>query len=101
MKINHLFLFLILLWSSASFAAGVRYQLEVDGLACPFCAYGIEKKISQLDGVEQVETNVANGWVEVDMADGQTLSEDQARQAVKDAGFSLRSFKTQPEEGKQ
>lgn len=101
MKINHLFLSLILLWSSAPFAAGVRYQLEVDGLACPFCAYGIEKKLSQLDGVEQVEADVANGWVGIDMADGQTLSEDQARQAVKDAGFSLRSFKMKPEEGKR
>tara|TARA_R110000850_G_scaffold215671_2_gene341284 strand:- start:173 stop:478 length:306 start_codon:yes stop_codon:yes gene_type:complete len=101
MKINLLVLFLILLWSSASFAGDVRYQLEVDGLACPFCAYGIEKKLSQLDGVEQVETDVANGRVDVDMADGQNLSEDQARQAVKDAGFSLRSFKTQPEGDKQ
>lgn len=101
MKINYLFLSLTLLWSSASFAGGVRYQLEVDGLACPFCAYGIEKKLSQLSGVKQVETDVANGRVDVDMADGQPLKEDQARQAVKDAGFSLRSFKTQAEGGKQ
>jgi copper chaperone CopZ len=100
MNINHILFFLILLWSNASFAGGVRYQLEVDGLACPFCAYGIEKKLSQLSGVVQVETDVANGRVEVDMADGQTLNEDQARQAVKDAGFSLRSFKTQVKEGK-
>tara|TARA_R110001592_G_scaffold104699_2_gene294611 strand:- start:7603 stop:7908 length:306 start_codon:yes stop_codon:yes gene_type:complete len=101
MKISHVCLFLTLLLSSASFAGGVRYQLEVDGLACPFCAYGIEKKLSQLDGVEQVETDVANGRVDVDMVDGQTLNEDQARQAVKDAGFTLRSFKTQAERGKQ
>jgi mercuric ion binding protein len=101
MKINLVVLTLILLWSSTSFAGGVHYQLEVDGLACPFCAYGIEKKLSQLDGVELVETDVANGRVDVEMADGQTLNEDQARQAVKDAGFTLRSFKTQAERGKQ
>lgn len=101
MKIIHLCLSLLLLWSSESFAGGVRYQLEVDGLACPFCAYGIEKTLSQLSGVEKVETDVANGWVNVDMANDQTLNEDQARKAVKDAGFSLRSFKIQSERGKQ
>ena len=31
------------------------YVVGIDGLACPFCAYGIEKQIQKLEGVEQVE----------------------------------------------
>ena len=33
----------LLLWSASLFAAGDQYALGVDGLGCPFCAYGIEK----------------------------------------------------------
>ncbi len=72
--------------------AGSVYSLEVDGLACPFCAYGIEKKLNAVDGVEKIEVDIKSGQVIVTMADGESLSEDRARQAVKDAGFTLRAF---------
>ncbi len=79
--------------STAAFAGSNQYALGVDGLACPFCAYGIEKKLSAIDGVENVETDVKSGQVVVTLSEGKTLSEEVARQAVKDAGFSLRSMK--------
>ncbi len=34
------------------------YKLYVDGLACPFCAYGVEKKVGGLTGVETVEIDI-------------------------------------------
>lgn len=33
----------LMLLASSVYAAGPSYRIEVDGLACPFCAYGIEK----------------------------------------------------------
>ena len=39
----------------AAAAAQEAYALTVDGLACPFCAYGLEKHISALDGIESIE----------------------------------------------
>ncbi len=72
--------------------AGSVYSLQVDGLACPFCAYGIEKKLSAIDGVEKIDVDIKEGQVIVTLADGASLSEDRARQAVKDAGFTLRAF---------
>jgi mercuric ion binding protein len=84
---------LTMMLSSAAFAGGNQYALAVDGLACPFCAYGIEKKLSAIDGVESVETDVKSGQVVVTLAEGKILSEEVARQAVKDAGFTLRSLK--------
>lgn len=77
---------------TAALAAGPGYRLEVAGLACPFCAYGIEKKLTALDGVERVETNIKEGAVTVTMKDGTALDEATARQAVKDAGFTLDGF---------
>ena len=41
----------VFLWAGAAFADGVVYRLRVDGLTCPFCAYGIVKTLSAIDGV--------------------------------------------------
>ena len=84
---------LAMVLSTAAFAGGNQYALAVDGLACPFCAYGIEKRLSAIEGVESVETDVKSGQVVVSLAEGKTLSEAVARQAVEDAGFTLRSLK--------
>ena len=73
-------------------AAGPTYQVHVAGLACPFCAYGIEKSLNAIDGVARVETNIADGVVSVEMAEGETLERAEAAQAVKDAGFTLDNF---------
>jgi mercuric ion binding protein len=83
----------VVVWSaSAALAAGPSYRIEVAGLACPFCAYGIEKKLRALDGVERIETHIKEGAVIVTMKDGATLDEATAKQAVKDAGFTLNGF---------
>ncbi len=84
--------FLILTWANTVLAAGNQYQLQVAGLACPFCAYGIEKKLSSIKGVENTQVDVASGVVIVTMAEGVELKEKAAREKVKKAGFSLRSF---------
>ena len=84
---------LAIVLSTAAFAGGRQYALAVDGLACPFCAYGVEKRLSAIEGVESVETDVKSGQVVVTLAEGKTLSEEVARQAVKDAGFTLRSLR--------
>ena len=79
--------------STVAFAGGNQYALAVDGLACPFCAYGVEKQLTAIEGVESVETDVKSGQVVVTLIEGMTLSEDTARQAVEDAGFTLRALK--------
>ncbi len=84
---------LAIVLSTAAFAGGNQYALAVDGLACPFCAYGVEKRLSAMAGVESVATDVKSGRVVVTLAEGKTLSEEAARQAVEDAGFTLRSLK--------
>jgi len=96
--LSHLALALLVAVSTAAaaLAAGPSYRLEVAGLACPFCAYGIEKKLSALDGVERIETHIKEGAVIVTMKDGATLDEATAKQAVKDAGFTLGGFEQVP-----
>lgn len=83
---------LVLLWTTSPFAAGKQYALEIAGLACPFCAYGIEKKLSDIEGVKDVEIHIGESKAIVIMQEGAALSEEEARQAVKKAGFTLGSF---------
>jgi mercuric ion binding protein len=81
-----------LVLSAAALAAETRYVLGVDGLACPFCAYGIEKRLTKVEGVTDVQVDVGESVVRVTLEDGKTLSEAQARQAINEAGFTLRSY---------
>jgi len=83
---------LALLLPAAAFAAQTRYQLRVDGLACPFCAYGIEKQLTRTDGVKDINVDINAGIVTVTMADGANMTKDQASRIVEDAGFTLRDF---------
>ncbi|WP_222610569.1 heavy-metal-associated domain-containing protein [Undibacterium griseum] len=78
------------LMATGVLAAPPLYRLHVDGLSCPFCAYGLEKKLGEVDGVQSLETNIKEGIVTVTMKDGTPLSETTAKQAIKAAGFSLR-----------
>jgi len=92
LKRTGLALGLMLFAATAALADSHVYKLYVDGLACPFCAYGVEKKVGGLDGVEKVEIEIEDGLVAVTLADGATLDESTAKQAVDEAGFTLRKF---------
>jgi len=68
------------------------YALEVAGLACPFCAYGIEKRLNRIDGVAAIEVEIGAGRVLVTMQPGGSLTQERAAAAVDEAGFTLRGF---------
>lgn len=67
--------------------------VEVDGLACPFCAYGLEKKLKKLEGVEAIHIDVDKGITDIKLKEGQTLSEEKIKDAVEKAGFTIRDIK--------
>ncbi len=82
----------ILYWVSSAYAAGDEYRVGVDGLACPFWVYGVEKQLNKLEGIEQMDTDIQDGQVVLFMQEGATLSEQSIHEAVNRAGFTLRSF---------
>ena len=83
-------------WSAAAFADGTRYELRVDGLACPFCAYGIEKKLNAIDGVDEVVIDLNSGLVTVGVTEGVVLNDSQMTELFNDAGFTYRSMTETP-----
>jgi mercuric ion binding protein len=86
---------LLMLWSMMA-AAGTQYLMRVDGLACPFCAYGIEKKLKSIDGVEEVDVDLQKGEVTVNTRDDIELTETAMTKLFKEAGFTYRSMTRQP-----
>ena len=96
MKILLTAMVLSLGWSAAAFADGTRYELRVDGLACPFCAYGIEKKLNTIDGVNDVDIDLNSGLVTVDVTEGAALNDSQMTELFNDAGFTYRSMTETP-----
>lgn len=80
---------LLALLPFAHVAVADGYTLEVNGLACQHCADSLEKQLHTLDGVQSVQFDLGAKKVEVDLAEGQTLPEEQLEKAVKDSGFTL------------
>ena len=86
----------LLISSHSSFAAGMQYDMRVDGLACPFCAYGIEKKFTKTAGVNSVDVDLKNGLVIVKTDDGKAFKEDELKSIIHDAGFTMKSVSEKP-----
>ncbi len=80
----------------ASFAAGTNYNIRVDGLACPFCAYGIEKKFKKMEGISNIQVDLDKGLVSVDAKEGVELKEGEMKTLFNDSGFTYRSMKATP-----
>lgn len=69
-----------------------EFTLRVDGMACPFCAFGIEKKLLELPGVEQLDILIDEGKIVLILVAGAELDVPALHKAVKNAGFTLHSL---------
>lgn len=74
-----------------------RVIVEVAGLSCPFCAFGLEKKLKQIPGAEKVTIKVSEGKAEVEVAEGKKVTKEQVSQAVKESGFTPGKIEIQEE----
>lgn len=64
-------------------------DLHVNGLTCPFCAFGIEKKLLDVDGVTSVEVRLDEGLLELRLDPGNSATTAALEAAVEKAGFEL------------
>jgi len=81
---------LVIAMAQTALAATTEYSIRVDGLACPYCAYGIEKKFNELEGVKFMDMNLEKGIVTVEAYEVK-LNDAQLKQLFQDAGFTYRS----------
>ncbi len=81
--------FVLLLLIGLSFSGEI--VMRVDGLACAFCAYGLEKKLKRLPGVEKVEISLNKGLVVMKLREGAVIDQEKLKRLVRESGFTLRS----------
>jgi copper chaperone CopZ len=79
---------LLLGLSGNAFSEILKADIGVQGLACPFCAYGLEKKLEAL-GVKSLEISMNEGKAIVEFSK-ENVRVENIEKAVSDAGFSTR-----------
>ncbi|MBI2403774.1 MAG: heavy-metal-associated domain-containing protein [Gemmatimonadetes bacterium] len=66
-----------------------QIEMIVHGLSCPFCAYGLEKKLRKLEGLDSVSVDFKTGKVFLLLQDGSKATDGRLKELVKDAGFEV------------
>ncbi len=72
--------------------AGASVRLKVDGMVCPFCAYGLQKRLEELASIDAVLIRISDGLVQIRTKEGQELTDETLTDAVRKSGFSLREI---------
>lgn len=76
-----------------SYAEIEGIQLQVDGLSCPFCALGLDKRLKHRAGLEGIQVHLKQGITEATLPRGHGIDVGKVRRAVQEAGFTLRGIK--------
>ncbi len=79
---------LTLVFIQSAFAEVNRIDMQVDGMTCPFCVYGIEKKLKALQEVIDAEANLKTGIVDIELDEDGSLDIERLNEAVRESGFS-------------
>ncbi len=64
-------------------------ELQVNGMSCPFCAFGIEKKLRRVEGVQEVDVLLDEGRVRLTFRADNAATVSVLEGAVDRAGFKL------------
>ena len=96
-KIKRFFTAMILITAVTALSAGEQktVTVRVDGLACPFCAYGLEKRLSKVEGVQDVKIFVDEGRAELEARQDGFVDLEEVEPAVRKAGFTPRIIKVE------
>jgi copper chaperone CopZ len=78
---------LSLLLSVPAFAAE-HVELKVEGLACQFCAQGLEKKLSGQSGISDVKVDMKTR--KVSFVSDKKIEDTQITKIVEDAGYKVK-----------
>ena len=71
-------------------AAGqvIYANVEVKGMSCPFCAFGVEKRLRKVDGVATIEVAMNEGRATLEVREGESIDLAGIPKAVRKAGFT-------------
>lgn len=82
----------LLLGAFPGHAQVTEVTVTVRGMSCPFCAFGVEKKLRTVPGVGSVDVDMGRGTATMEAAEEQFIAADQVSEAVRRAGFTAGSM---------
>lgn len=65
-----------------------KFMVQVDGLGCPFCAYGLEKKFKEFKGIKDVKIDIETGDFSFSYPAEKELTLDAVEAQVEKAGYT-------------
>ena len=63
-------------------------KIEIKGLACPYCAFGMEKELKKVSGVDNVHIELKEGFAYIDTPTKQKPTKKVLEKIIIDAGFT-------------
>lgn len=70
-----------------------QIEVQVDGLGCPFCAYGLEKKFKEFKGIKDVKIEMETGQFTFTYPSEKAMTLEQVENQVDKAGYTAVSTK--------
>ena len=65
-----------------------QIEVQVDGLGCPFCAYGLDKKFKEFKGIKDVTIEMETGQFNFTFPTEEALSLEKIQNQVDKAGYT-------------
>lgn len=63
-------------------------SVVVEGMSCPFCAFGVEKRLKKVQGVGSIEVNMGVGSASMTASEGESIDFSSIPEAIRKAGFT-------------
>ncbi len=76
-----------------------KFTVQVDGLGCPFCAYGLEKKMQEMKGVKKFKIEMESGLTSFTYPAEKMLSLAEVKAQVDKAGYTPMDLKVERADG--
>ena len=77
-----------------------KFMVQVDGLGCPFCAYGLEKKFKEFKGIKDVKIDIETGDFSFSYPSEKMLSMADVEKQVEKAGYTPITSRIERADGK-
>ncbi len=83
-----IFLFIAFQTTAESDSKKDHFLIIVEGLGCPFCAYGLEKKFKEINGIDDIKIEIETGKFTFSFPEEKKISLKTVEQQVKAAGYT-------------
>lgn len=95
-----LFTTLLLLSTLAGYSQKDLFTVHVDGLGCPFCAYGLEETFKEEEGISKIKIDLKKGILTYELPAARAMTIQAVEKRVTEAGYTPRSVTIQRADGR-